>query len=88
MSLDSVGNDKIDPELKDFIVGEQVKSQIRAQIRRLNNMCFERCFEKPTGKLESKQENCVHNCIGRFLDTNGFIAQRFSKRSNPNAGLE
>lgn len=82
MSLDSVADEKIDPELKDFIVGEQVKSQIRAQIRRLNNMCFERCFEKPTAKLESKQENCVHNCIGRFLDTNGFIANRFSKRSN------
>lgn len=76
--------DKIDPELKDFIVGEQVRSQIRAQIRKLNNVCFDKCLEKPSGKLESKQENCIQNCIGRYLDTNGFIANRFSRRGAAN----
>lgn len=74
--------DKIDPELKEFIVNEQIKSQIRAQIRKLNNICFEKCIEKPGSKLESKQENCIKNCVGRFIDTNGFIATRFARRSN------
>lgn len=84
MSLDANDNnlDKIDPELKEFIVNEQIKTQIRAQLRKLNNICFEKCVEKPGSKFESKQENCVKNCVGRYIDTNGFIANRFARRSN------
>lgn len=81
MDIDSSSIDGQSPELREFIVGEQIKAQIRAQIRKLNNICFDKCIEKPGGKLESKQETCVNNCIGRFLDSNGFIATRFSKRS-------
>lgn len=83
MSLDA--NDvvgKIDPELQEFIATEQIKAQIRGTIRKLNNICFEKCVEKPGSKFESKQENCVINCVGRFLDANGFIANRFARRTN------
>ena len=82
--MDSLGAnlDKIDPELKDFIVKEQIKTQIQAQIRKLNTLCFEKCVEKPGSKLESKQETCITNCVGRYLDSHGFIAQRFGRRSN------
>lgn len=80
-------NDKIDPELREFIVNEQIKTQIRAQIRRLNNICFDKCIEKPGSKFEAKQENCVQNCIGRYLDTNGFIGTRFSKRASGGANV-
>lgn len=84
MSLNPGDNnlDKIDPELKEFIVNEQIKNQIQAQIRKFNNFCFEKCVEKPGSKLESKQETCITNCVGRFIDTNGFIANRFSRRAN------
>ena len=61
-------------------------TQIRSQIRKLNNLCFVQCVEKPSSKLESKQENCINNCIGRFLDSNGFIAQRFAKRGSASEG--
>lgn len=74
--------DKIDPELKEFIVNEQIKTQIQAQIRKLNIVCFAQCVEKPGSKLESKQENCIKNCVGRYLEANGFIANRFGRRSN------
>ena len=74
--------DKLDPELKEFIVNAQIKSQIEAQIRKLNAQCFEKCIEKPGSKLESKQETCIKNCVGRYLDTNGFIANRFGRRAN------
>lgn len=83
--MDLSSNDesnKIDPELKEFIVNEQIKSQIRSQIRRLNNTCFQQCVEKPGSKLESKQETCIKNCVGRLIDANGFIANRFARRSN------
>jgi len=83
-SLDTTngGNlDKIDPDLKEFIVNEQIKTQIRAQIRKLNNICFDKCVEKQGSKLESKQENCIKNCVGRYIDANGFIANRFSRRA-------
>lgn len=74
--------DKLDPELKEFIVNEQIKTQIQAQIRKLNLLCFEKCVEKPGSKLESKQETCITNCVGRYLDSNGFIANRFGRRAN------
>lgn len=74
-------DNKIDPELKEFVVNEQIKTQIRAQIRKLNSICFDKCIEKPSSKLEAKQETCINNCLGRYLDTNSFIAQRFAKRS-------
>lgn len=74
-------DNKIDPELKEFVVNEQIKTQIRAQIRKLNTICFDQCLERPTSKLEAKQETCIKNCIGRYLETNAFIAQRFAKRS-------
>lgn len=84
MALDTndANLDKIDPDLKEFIVNEQIKTQIRAQIRKLNNICFEKCVDRPGSKFESKQENCVKNCVGRFIDANGFIANRFARRSN------
>lgn len=72
---------KISPELKEFIVNEQIKSQIQAQIKKLNNICFDKCIEKATTKLESKQETCVTNCVEVFLASNGFIANRFARRS-------
>lgn len=84
MALDSADVDveKLNPELKEFIINEQIKTQIQAQIIKLNSLCFLKCIEKPGSKLESKQETCISNCVGRFLDTNGFIADRFSRRSN------
>lgn len=84
MALDSNegGLDKIDPELREFLVSEQIKSQIRAQIRKLNIICFEKCVDKPGSKLESKQENCIRNCVGRYIDTNGFVANRLARRTN------
>lgn len=75
-------DNKIDPELKEFIVNEQIKSQIQAQIRRLNTLCFDKCIEKAGSKLESKQETCISNCVGRYFDSNGFIANRFARRAN------
>lgn len=89
MSLNT-GNpdvDSIDPELKDFIVNEQIKSQIRTQIRKFNKICFDKCIEKPGSKLESKQENCIRNCIGGYLEANGLIATRFARRSLPSDSL-
>lgn len=82
MNSDESNLDKLDPELKEFIVQEQIKTQIQAQIRKLNTLCFEKCVEKPGSKLDSKQEICINNCVGRYLDTNGFIADRFSRRQN------
>lgn len=84
MALDSndANLDKLDPELKEFIVNEQIKTQIQAQIRKLNSLCFEKCVEKPGSKLESKQETCITNCVGRYIDSHGFIANRFGRRSN------
>lgn len=84
MALDAADQnlDKIDPELKEFIVNEQIKTQIQAQIRKLNTLCFEKCVEKPGSKLESKQETCINNCVGRYIDSHGFIANRFGRRSN------
>lgn len=84
MALDSTDAslDKLDPELKEFIVNEQIKTQIQAQIRKLNSLCFEKCVEKAGSKLESKQETCITNCVGRYVDAHGFIANRFGKRSN------
>ena len=82
LSQNDINADNIDPELKEFIVKEQIKTQIRAQIRKLNNICFEKCVEKPGSKLESKQENCINNCVARYIDTNGFIANRFARRTN------
>lgn len=83
MDLNSAdGGNKVDPELKDFIVNEQMKAQIREQIRKLNNICFPQCVEKPTTKLEPKQETCIQNCVGRYLDTNGLVATRLARRTN------
>lgn len=84
MALDStdVNLDKLDPELKEFIVNEQIKTQIQAQIRKFNNLCFEKCVEKAGSKLETKQETCINNCVGRYLDAHGFITNRFGKRSS------
>lgn len=78
MSLDSsLNQDKISQEdLQQFIV-----LQIQQQIKKLNSVCFERCIEKPGSKLESKQQTCIENCVGRYFDTNGFIANRFVKRT-------
>lgn len=73
---------KIDPELKEFIVNEQIKTQIQAQIRKLNTACFDKCIEKAGSKLESKQETCISNCVGRYIDTNEFVANRFARRAN------
>lgn len=72
--------DKIDPELKEFIVNEQIKAQIQSQIKKLNSICFAKCIEKVGSKLESKQETCLGNCVGRLLDSHAFIANRFGRR--------
>lgn len=72
---------KVSPELREFIVNEQIKAQIQQQIRKFNSICFDRCIDKPGSKLESKQETCLENCVGRYLDSNGFIANRFAKRA-------
>lgn len=73
---------KIDPELKEFIVQEQIKTQIQAQIKKLNTICFDKCVEKAGSKLESKQETCVANCVGRYIDANEFVANRLARRTN------
>lgn len=82
MALNPTDANNIDPELKEFIVNAQIKAQIQAQIKKLNIVCFDKCVEKPGSKLESKQESCINNCVGRFLEANGFIANRFGRRAN------
>lgn len=82
VNLGDNSENKIDPELEAFVVGEQIKVQIQAQIKKLNLICFDKCVEKIGGKLESKQETCINNCVARYLEANGFIANRFGRRSN------
>lgn len=80
MDIKSI-EDKIDPEIKEIIQGEQIRAQISSQIRKLNKICFAKCVDKISPKFEGKVETCLNNCVNRYLDTNEFIAHRFQQRA-------
>lgn len=73
-------NAQIDRKLQEELVAEEQKARFQSQIHMFTDMCWEKCVDNPGNKLDGKTETCLVNCVERFLDTNIFIAKRFSER--------
>jgi len=73
-------NLQADQKLQEELMVENQKHKFQSQIHAFTDMCWEKCVDKPGSKLDGKTETCIVNCVERFLDTNIFIAKRFSER--------
>lgn len=80
MSFGSSNKSQIDKKLEDELLVEEQKQRFHNQIHAFTDMCWEKCVDKPSNKMDGKTETCIANCVERFLDTNIFIAKRFSER--------
>lgn len=74
------GNAQVDRRLQEELMAEDQKYKFQQQVHEFTDMCWEKCVDKPGNKLDGKTETCIVNCVERFLDTNMFIAKRFSER--------
>ncbi|KAG5683905.1 hypothetical protein PVAND_013164 [Polypedilum vanderplanki] len=73
------GDQKIDPELQEFLMVEKQRAQVNAQIHEFNDICWDKCIDKPGSKLDSKTEACLNNCVDRFIDTSLLITNRLAQ---------
>ncbi|ELT91820.1 hypothetical protein CAPTEDRAFT_166027 [Capitella teleta] len=74
-----MADQKVDPELAEFVNMEQQKQMIQGQVHKLTDTCWEKCMDKPKDKLDYRTEGCISNCVDRFMDTTVAIAGRFQQ---------
>lgn len=76
--------DKVDPELQQFLMMEQQKAQMQGTIHKMTDTCWDTCIDRPRDKLDYKTETCLTNCVDRFLDTTLQITNRFQQMLSKN----
>lgn len=76
----SSDNVQVDQKLQEELIAQDQQYKFHSQVSAFTDMCWEKCVDKPGSKLDGKTETCIVNCVERFLDTQMFIAKRFTER--------
>ncbi|CAL5218472.1 g157 [Coccomyxa viridis] len=80
--------EKMSPELQQFLMAEQAKAQMQQTVARLTDTCWDKCIGTPGRSLSSREESCLSECAKRFIETTQFVVQRFrSKASGADSGF-
>ncbi|CAK0736909.1 hypothetical protein CVIRNUC_000823 [Coccomyxa viridis] len=81
------GEEKMSPELQQFLVQEQAKAQMQQTVARLTDACWEKCIGTPGRSLSSREEACLSDCAKRFIETTQFVIQRFQSKATSGSGF-
>lgn len=65
----SGSEEKISPELQQFLLNEQAKAQMQQTVARLTDTCWDKCVGTPGRSLSSREEACLSDCAKRFIET-------------------
>ncbi|KAG7670423.1 hypothetical protein Ndes2526B_g00175 [Nannochloris sp. 'desiccata'] len=79
-------NQKVSPQLQQFIMQEQAKAQLQQTISRLTDECWDKCMSSPGNSLSSREQACLDNCARRFLDTTQFVVKYFQSKASQGGG--
>ncbi|EIE26012.1 mitochondrial inner membrane translocase [Coccomyxa subellipsoidea C-169] len=83
----SGSEEKISPELQQFLLNEQAKAQMQQTVARLTDTCWDKCVGTPGRSLGSREEACLSDCAKRFIETTQFIIQRFQQKASAGGGF-
>lgn len=86
LDLNILEMDNLDPELARFV--EQVEQNARMDLikQKLTGQCWDLCVTNANvSKFDSKTETCLTNCVERFIDTNVYMLNEFSKKGSASA---
>lgn len=75
--------DNLDPELARFI--QQMEQSARMDLikQKLTGECWDLCVSNANvSRFDSKTESCLSNCVERFIDTNVYVLDQFSKKGS------
>ena len=75
-----------DPELARYI--QQVEQSARMDLikQKLTGECWDVCVSNANvSRFDSKTESCLANCVERFIDSNVFVLEQFSKKGTSSA---
>ncbi len=65
----SASEEKMSPELQQFLMNEQAKAQMQQTVARLTDTCWDKCAGTPGRSLSSREEACLSDCAKRFIET-------------------
>ncbi|KAL6778803.1 TIM8 [Auxenochlorella protothecoides x Auxenochlorella symbiontica] len=84
--MSAAPDQKVSPQLQQFIMEEQAKAQLQQTVARLTDECWDKCMGTPGSSLSSRETACLDNCARRFLDTTQFVVKYFQSKAQAHSG--